>query len=73
MRVSGKVWNALKRGGTEKREGETKILKRGEGPAVSRGGCLKKREPLQTMADLPLLVYAEICSKFYFKIQFISG
>ena len=37
----GTVWNTLKVGGTEKRGGETKILKRG-GQAGSRGGCLKK-------------------------------
>ena len=34
------VENTLKGGGTEKRGGETKILKRGK--AGSRGGCLKK-------------------------------
>ena len=40
MRVGGTVKNILKGGGTEKRGGETKILKRGQ--AGSRGGCLKK-------------------------------
>ena len=29
MRVGGTVYNAFKGGGAEKREGETKILKRG--------------------------------------------
>ena len=41
----------MKGGETEKRVGETKILKRGE-QAGSRAGCLKKRGPgmaLQTM------------------------
>ena len=33
----------LKRGGTEKRGGDTKFLKR-MGQAGSRGGCLKKRD-----------------------------
>ena len=28
---------------------------------------------LKTKADLPQLVYEEICSKFYFKTQFIFG
>ena len=36
----GAVGNTLKGGGTEKRGGETEILKRGQ--AGSRGGCLKK-------------------------------
>ena len=40
MRVGGIVQNTLKVGETEKRGGETKILKRGQ--AGSRGGCLKK-------------------------------
>ena len=73
MRVGGTVWNTLKGGGTEKSEEETKILKR-RGQAGSRGGCLKKegRGPgtlSRTKADLPQLVYEEICSKFYFKIH----
>ena len=43
MRVRGSVWNTLKRGGTEKRGGETKTLKRmgklGQGlGALKRGG-----------------------------------
>ena len=37
VKVGGTVWNTLKGGGTEKRGGETKILKRGK--AGSRGGC----------------------------------
>ena len=41
MRVEGTVWNTLKGGGTEKRGGETKILKR-RGQAGSRCGCLKR-------------------------------
>ena len=36
----GTVWNTWKKGGTEKKGGETQILKSG-GQAVSRGGCLK--------------------------------
>ena len=37
----GTVWNTLKEGGSEKAEGEIKILKR-RGQAGSRTGCLKK-------------------------------
>ena len=37
----GIVWNTLKGGGIEKREVETKILKRGQAGFWS--GCLKKR------------------------------
>ena len=52
MRVGGTVENTLK-GETEKKGGETKILKRG-GRAGSRDGCLKKEggeagTPLRTM------------------------
>ena len=36
----GTVWNTLKGGETDKRGGETKILKRGQGE--SWGGCLKR-------------------------------
>ena len=42
MRFGGTVENTLKGGGTEKRGGKTKILKKGGGQAGSRGGCLKK-------------------------------
>ena len=54
MRVGETVKNTLKGGGTEKRGGETKILKKRRGQARSRGGCLKGEAgtPLQTM---PLL------------------
>ena len=42
----GQIRGALKGGGTEKRGGDTKILKRQGGgwggAAESRGGCLKK-------------------------------
>ena len=41
MRVGGT--GTLKGGGTEKKGWETKILKRGEGQARSRGLCFKKR------------------------------
>ena len=44
VRVGRTVYNAFKRGGAEKREGETKILKRGGGGGLeggSRGTCLK--------------------------------
>ena len=41
MRVGRIVSNILKVGGTGKRGGETKILKK-ERTAGSRGGCLKK-------------------------------
>ena len=48
----GNCLNTLKGSGTEKRGGETKILKRGQ--AGSRGGFLKEGggtgTPLQTMA-----------------------
>ena len=37
----GNCLKYLKRGGTKKRGGETKILRSAE--AESRGGCLKKR------------------------------
>ena len=40
MRVGESVCNTLKGGGTEKRVGETEILKRGQ--AKLRGGCLKR-------------------------------
>ena len=40
MRLGGTVQNTLQGGETEKRGGETKILRRGQ--AESRGGCLKK-------------------------------
>ena len=48
----GTVENTLKEGGTEKRGGDTKILKRWGGQAGSQGGCLKKERVenhLQTM------------------------
>ena len=50
--VAETVWNTLKGGGTEKRGGEAKILKK-KGQAGSRDGYLKKRgvlePPYQTM------------------------
>ena len=48
-RVERTVYNTLKGGGTKKRGGETKILKRGQ--AGPRGGCLERRDgnPLQNM------------------------
>ena len=56
MRVGGTVKNTFHQGdGTEKRGGETKILKRREGgwgkQAGSKSGCLKKGAgtPLRTM------------------------
>ena len=45
------VQNTLKGGGTKKRRGETKILKR-RGQAGSRGGCLKKRRGLEPPYEL---------------------
>ena len=42
VRVEGTVWNTLKGGGTEKKGGDTKNLKRGGGQAGARGRCLKK-------------------------------
>ena len=51
-RVGGTVWNTLKEGGTEKRGGEAKILKK-KGQAGPRDGCLKKggslEPPYETM------------------------
>ena len=38
----GNCLKYLKRGGTERRGGKTKILKKGGGQAGSRGGCLRK-------------------------------
>ena len=52
VRVGGTVKNTLKGGGTEKRGGKTKILKRRGGQVGSRGGCFKKGgagTPLRTM------------------------
>ena len=46
VRVGGTVWYTLKEGGTEKRGGEAKILKK-NGKAGSRDGCLKKRGSLE--------------------------
>ena len=40
MCKEGWLQKGLKKGGTEKKRGETKILKRGH--AGSRGGCLRK-------------------------------
>ena len=42
MRVGGTVSDALKGGGTEKRGGETKILKRGRGKLGQGVGAFKK-------------------------------
>ena len=39
----GTVWNTLKEGGTEKRGGATKILKRGGGKLGQGMGALKSR------------------------------
>ena len=52
--MGGTVLNTLKGGGTKKRRGEAKILKRGE-KARSKVGCLKKRvagTPLRIMLPL---------------------
>ena len=46
----GTVQNTLEGGGTEKRGGETKILKRGGGDG-SRGGCLKKGGGLEPLYE----------------------
>ena len=53
----GNCLKYLKRGGREKRGGETKTLKR-EGQAGSRGGCLKKGAgtPLQTRGQEEKLI-----------------
>ena len=51
IRVGRTVQNTLKGGGTKKRGGETKILKR-RGQAGSRGGCLKKRRGLEPPYEL---------------------
>ena len=45
MRLGGTVQNTLQGGETEKRGGETKILKRGQ--PGSRGRCLKKEGGLE--------------------------
>ena len=55
MRVGGTVCNTLKGGGTEKRGGDTKILKRGR-QAGSRGGCLKKERGMEPPYELCLLL-----------------
>ena len=49
-RVGGTVKNTLKGGGTEKRQGETKILKMGGGKLFQGVGTLKRRAgtPLRT-------------------------
>ena len=47
MRIGGgECLKYLKRGGIEKRKGDTKILKEG-GASGSRGGCLKKGAGLE--------------------------
>ena len=49
------AWNTLKGGGTEKREGETKIFEQGgKLGQESRGGCIKKRDwnILETMTQI---------------------
>ena len=42
VRVGGTVCNTLKGGGTEKRGGDTKILKRGRQAGSRGGGALKR-------------------------------
>ena len=56
----GNCLKYLKRGGTEKRGGDTKFLKR-RGQAGSRGGCLKKKG-LETPYELWLtnVIFSEI-------------
>ena len=48
------VENTLKGDGAQKREGETKTLKRGL--AWSRGGCLKKRKGWNLLTKYGLLI-----------------
>ena len=58
VRVGETVWNTLKEGGTQKREGEAKILKK-KGQAGSRDGCLKKAgsgTPLRNCDDYIYIV-----------------
>ena len=52
MRVGGNCMKYLKRGWNRRVGRGKKDFKKGEGQAVSRGGCLKKREsrtPLRAM------------------------
>ena len=58
----------------EQKKVEKKQILKSRGQSRSSGGCLKKEGRgagtlLQTKADLPQLVYEEICSKFCFKIH----
>ena len=47
IRVGRTVWNTLKGGGTEKRGGETKILKGGGGKSGQEVGALKGGTPYE--------------------------
>ena len=59
MRVGGTVQNTLEGGGTEKRGGETKILKRGGGK-LSQGVGALKREGLEPPYEICLNIIAQM-------------
>ena len=56
VRVGRTVWNTLKEGGTEKRGGEAKILKK-KGQARSRDGCLIKGGPGTPLRNYDIYIY----------------
>ena len=69
VKVVGIVWNTLKWGGTEKRGGSTKILKRGGGGQTgSRSVSFKRGEagtPLQTMIYYLAVVFLALVPNLY--------
>ena len=56
VRVGGTVWYTLKEGGTEKRGGEAKILKK-KRQAGSRDGSLKKRGSGTPLRNYDVYIY----------------
>ena len=64
----GNCLKYLKRGGTERRGGKTKILKKGGGQAGSRGGCLRKGGGLWN----PLTNYRNISLDRELQVLFMS-
>ena len=69
VKVVGIVWNTLKWGGTEKRGGSTKILKRGGEGKLGQGVCLLKGgeagTPLQTMIYYLAVVFLALVPNLY--------
>ena len=67
MRVGGTVCNTLKGGGTEKRGGDTKILKRGEA-SWAKGGALKRSGGWNPLTNYVYYQGLEITTKFALQI-----